>query len=43
MSFVELYQDLEKYIDDPEDRWKQCVRVKRGLQDTSLHQGMYKD
>ena len=30
MSFDELYQDLEKYNSDKEDRWNVCVRVKRG-------------
>ena len=43
MSFKDLYKDLEKFIDDPDDRWKLCVRVKRGLGDTSALQGMYKD
>ena len=30
MSFQDLNTDLSKYIDDPDDRFKQCVRVKRG-------------
>ena len=35
MSFVELFFDLEKYIDNPQTRWKFVLRVKRGLVDTS--------
>ena len=33
MSFLELFQHLETYIKDPEQRWKQVMRVKRGLAD----------
>jgi len=43
MSFVELFKDLEKYIDSPQARWKYVVRVKRGLTDTSQKGGLYKD
>lgn len=43
MSFVELYSDLEKYIDNPNRRFKACVRAKRGLTDCQLHEGYYKD
>ena len=43
MSFVELYQDIEKYIDDPEARWKLPVRWKRGFSDTKDPGGYYKD
>jgi len=43
MSFVELFKDLEKYVDDPHSRWKYVVRVKRGLTDTSEKGGLYKD
>ena len=43
MTFSELYKDLEKYIKDPQLRWKQCVRVKRGIHDTSSLKGMFKD
>ncbi len=35
MSFVELFNDLEKYVDSPKKRWKYVLRVKRGLSDTS--------
>jgi hypothetical protein len=35
MSFVELFNDLEKYVDNPRKRWKYVLRVKRGLGDTS--------
>jgi hypothetical protein len=35
MSFAELFNDLEKYVDNPRKRWKYVLRVKRGLSDTS--------
>ena len=31
LSFEDLYKDLEKYIDDGERRWSECLRVKRGF------------
>lgn len=34
-SFSTLNKNLEKYIQDPERRWKMCLRIKRGLKDTS--------
>jgi len=43
MSFLELFQDLEKYIDNPERRWNECLRVKRGLVDTSVPGAFCKD
>ena len=43
MSFVELYADLAKYIDNPIKRFKETLRVKRGLSDTSQPGGCYKD
>lgn len=43
MSFVDLYKDLEKYIDSPVRRFKEALRVKRGLEDTSQPGGCYKD
>eukprot|EP01017_Pseudomicrothorax_dubius_P023858 TRINITY_DN2540_c0_g1_i4.p1 TRINITY_DN2540_c0_g1~~TRINITY_DN2540_c0_g1_i4.p1 ORF type:complete len:518 (-),score=119.07 TRINITY_DN2540_c0_g1_i4:289-1842(-) len=43
MSFQELYDDLKKYVANDEKRWKECVRVKRGIQDTTEPTGMYKD
>ncbi len=43
MSFVELFNDLEKYVDNPKKRWKYVLRVKRGLGDTSQPGGLYKD
>jgi hypothetical protein len=43
MSFVDLFKDLEKYVDDPSHRWKFVLRVKRGLVDTSQKGGLYKD
>jgi hypothetical protein len=43
MSFVDLFNDIGKYIDDLNSRWKFVLRVKRGLQDTSEPGGLYKD
>ncbi len=43
MSFVELFEELAQYVDDPFRRWKYCLRVKRGMTDTSQPGGMYKD
>lgn len=43
MSFVELYNDLEQYIDNPYRRWNFTLRVKRGMTDTSIPGGLYKD
>lgn len=43
MGLEELFKDLEKYIKDPIRRWKECIRVKRGISDTSKPGGMYKD
>lgn len=42
-SFVEIFNALEKYIQDPDRRWKYVLRVKRGLNDTSQPGGFYKD
>lgn len=43
MSFVDLFKDLEKYVDNPHSRWKVALRVKRGLTDSSRKGGLYKD
>lgn len=43
MGFVELFNDIKKYIDDKYSRWKFVLRVKRGLMDTSEPGGLYKD
>jgi len=43
MSFSELFADLAQYIDDPARRWNECVRVKRGVTDTSLPGSFCKD
>lgn len=43
MSFVELFNDLEQYIDNPRRRWKCTLRVKRGMIDTVEPGGLYKD
>jgi hypothetical protein len=42
-SFVELWQFLTKYIDDPETRWMVTVKEKRGLENTSFPGGYTKD
>lgn len=34
MSFSELFNDLIRYQADPELRWRECVRVKRGIANT---------
>lgn len=38
-----MFKELEKYIDDPKQRWKHVLRIKRGLTDTSQKGGLYKD
>jgi len=43
MSFAELYADLSRYISDPDRCWEQCMRVKRGFEDTSQHGAFAKD
>lgn len=43
MSFEELHTTLKKYVSNPLRLWKQCVRVKRGIKDTSKKGGMFKD
>lgn len=35
MSFAKLYKEIAKYLPDPEQRWRLCLRVKRGQSDTS--------
>ena len=42
-SFVEIFDALEKYIQNPDRRWKYVMRVKRGLTDTSQPGGFFKD
>ena len=43
LSFVELFNDLEKYIDSRLSRWRFVLRLKRGLIQTSEPGGLYKD
>lgn len=43
MSFAELNAKLKQYIDEPEKRWNMCLRVKRGIQDTSAPGTFAKD
>ncbi|XP_027691614.1 uncharacterized protein KIAA0895 homolog [Vombatus ursinus] len=35
MSFSRLFQDVGKFVKDPNTRWDYCVRAKRGWTDTS--------
>uniref|UniRef100_A0A2D4EW51 KIAA0895 n=1 Tax=Micrurus corallinus TaxID=54390 RepID=A0A2D4EW51_MICCO len=35
MSFRDLFQDIGKFVTDPNTRWDYCVRAKRGWTDTS--------
>ncbi len=43
MSFTQLFKRLEKLIDDKERRWRICLRVKRGMKDTSEKGAFTKD
>ena len=43
ISFVDLFNDLEKFIDNPRRRYKFVLRVKRGMTDTGEPGGLYKD
>ena len=40
---MDLFDDLEKYIDNPRRRFKICLRAKRGLTDCAQYGGFYKD
>ncbi|RVE66658.1 hypothetical protein OJAV_G00109830 [Oryzias javanicus] len=35
MSFVKLFRDLGRFVQDPNTRWDYCVRAKRGQTDTA--------
>ena len=35
LSFKALFQDLERFLQDPQERWNYCLRAKRGQLDTS--------
>lgn len=43
LSFVELFNDIGKYIDNRLARWRFTLRLKRGLIETSEPGGLYKD
>lgn len=43
LSFVDLFDDIKKYIDDKHARWKYVMRVKRGVMDSTEPGGLYKD
>ncbi|MEO8581606.1 MAG: tyrosine/phenylalanine carboxypeptidase domain-containing protein [Patescibacteria group bacterium] len=43
MSFAELNKELMPYIEDPERRWKLCLKIKRGMKDTSLPGGFSRE
>ncbi|KAM6900073.1 putative tyrosine carboxypeptidase MATCAP2 [Xenentodon cancila] len=35
MSFLQLFQNLGRFVQDPNTRWNYCVRAKRGQTDTT--------
>ncbi|XP_069757136.1 microtubule-associated tyrosine carboxypeptidase 1-like isoform X2 [Narcine bancroftii] len=35
MPFCQLFEDIAKFVEDPNTRWEYCVRAKRGQTDTS--------
>lgn len=43
MSFAQVYKQLNRFLKDREDCWRECVRVKRGLGNTEELGGYYKD
>lgn len=43
VSFSQLYKEIAKYVDNPRQRYRYILRVKRGLADTSQPGGLYKD
>ena len=43
MPFSQLSAEMARYVDDPERRWVECVRVKRGLVDCGSAGGLGKD
>lgn len=43
LSFTDLFEDLKYFIDDPDRCWSECLRVKRGLEDTSQSDSFSKD
>ena len=42
-SFVDVYKYIAKYVKDETDCWRETVRAKRGLMDTSKPGAFYKD
>lgn len=43
LSFADLFADLRRYISDADRCWEQCMRVKRGFEDTSQLGAFTKD
>ena len=43
MTFKELFQHLEEFVQDPERRWHYVMRVKRHLPDPNDLGGLGKD
>lgn len=43
LSFADLFADLRRYISDEDRCWEQCMRVKRGFEDTSQLGAFTKD
>ena len=36
MSFADVFNDLGRFVKDPEVRWEYCIRAKRGQFDTGM-------
>jgi len=43
IGFVELFKEISEYVSDPNRVWQKCVRIKRGMTDTSLPGAFYMD
>lgn len=43
LSFAQLAKELQAYVSDPERLWSICLKVKRGLKDTSMPGGFTKN
>lgn len=43
VSFSALNEDLKQFIKDRDRRWRMCLRVKRGIKDTSIPGAFSKD
>jgi hypothetical protein len=43
LPFCQLYKQISRWLSDPNDCWRECVRVKRGMANTQEPGGYYKD